>query len=109
MSERPKDLPPLDLERVNEIRDLLRYQSSVHFSSDRAHQSMWMLHAFAEAALTPEPELGPSGHDLVVSYGDCEFYGACSCGKPLGSIKPDKSIDELGLAWERHVMTEVPR
>lgn len=47
------------------------------------------------------------GHDLVVSMGDCEFYGACTCGKPLGSIKPDKSLDELGLAWERHVMTEV--
>lgn len=51
----------------------------------------------------------PAGHDLVISLGDCELYGECTCGKPLGSIKPDKSLNVLGLAWERHVMTEVPR
>jgi len=51
MSERPENLPALDLGRVNEIEGLLRHQSSVHFSSARAHESMWMLHAFAETAL----------------------------------------------------------
>ena len=50
-----------------------------------------------------------SGHDLVISYGDCELYGTCQCGKPLGSIKPDQSLDELARKWEHHVMTEVSR
>lgn len=54
-------------------------------------------------------ETGAAGHDLVISFGDCEFGGQCTCGKPLGTIKPDRSLDELGRAWETHVMTEVPR
>jgi hypothetical protein len=49
--------------------------------------------------------IGP--HDLVISYGDCEFSGACSCGKSLGaSIRPHQSFDSFGGEWERHVMTE---
>lgn len=48
------------------------------------------------------------GHALIVEYGDCEFYGACQCGKQLGMVTPDKfGEDTFGSAWERHVMTEV--
>lgn len=44
--------------------------------------------------------------DLIISLGDCEAWGTCSnCGKSLGSTRPDQSLDILGLAWERHVMT----
>jgi len=53
-----------------------------------------------------DEEIGTGGHDMVVSLGDCELYGTCTCGKPLGMIKPDQSLDKLGVAWERHVMTE---
>lgn len=49
--------------------------------------------------------IGP--HDLVISAGDCEFYGSCSCGIALGTpIKPDQSLNIFGERWERHVMTE---
>jgi hypothetical protein len=54
-------------------------------------------------------EFGTGGHDLVVSLGDCELYGTCQCGKPLGTIKPNQSLDELARPWEHHVMTEVFR
>lgn len=48
------------------------------------------------------------GHALIVEYGDCEFYGYCQCGKPLGMVTPDKFRgDVFGSKWERHVMTEV--
>ena len=47
------------------------------------------------------------GHALIVEYGDCELYGFCQCGKPLGMVTPDKPIDAFAGPWERHVMTEV--
>lgn len=48
----------------------------------------------------------PEDHELIITAGDCEFYGRCSCGVPFGQpIKPDQSLDVLGLRWERHVMT----
>lgn len=50
MGERPKDLPPLTLERLGEIRALLYYESSIEFSSYRAHEAMWMLVECAEEA-----------------------------------------------------------
>jgi hypothetical protein len=56
-----------------------------------------------------DEEIGTGGHDLVVSLGDCELHGRCTCGKPLGLIKPDRPLDELGQLWEHHVMTEVRR
>lgn len=46
----------------------------------------------------------PATPDLVISLSDCELYGRCECGTPLGSIRPDQSLDVLGQAWERHVM-----
>ncbi|HEX4432814.1 MAG TPA: hypothetical protein VHZ96_26310 [Frankiaceae bacterium] len=49
-------------------------------------------------------DIGP--HDLVIQLGDCEFFGACSCGKPLGVQRPDQSFNDFGMAWERHVMTQ---
>lgn len=50
------------------------------------------------------------GHELIISYGDCELYGRCQCGKSFGYIKPNQSIDEvLAMKWERHVMLEVTR
>ncbi|MDN3356049.1 hypothetical protein [Actinomadura sp. DC4] len=61
----------------------------------------------------PDPEFPATkagGHSLVVEYGDCELYGTCQCGKSLGSIRPNHSIDTtLAQRWERHIMTEVPR
>lgn len=61
----------------------------------------------------PDPEFPATkagGHSLTVEYGDCELYGTCQCGKDLGSIRPNQSLDTtLAQAWERHVMTEVPR
>lgn len=51
MGERPKDLPPLTLERLGEIRALLYYESSIEFSSGRAHEAMWMLVEAAEELL----------------------------------------------------------
>jgi len=51
MGERPKDLPPLTLERLGEIRALLYWESSISFSSGRAHEAMWMLVECAEEAL----------------------------------------------------------
>lgn len=46
--------------------------------------------------------------DLIISLGDCEFYGECGgCGISLGVTRPDQSFDILGLAWEHHVMDHV--
>lgn len=64
MSDRPKDLPPLDANRINEIRDLLTYESSISFQSARAHESMWMLHNFAERWCLPSET---TGHHLIHS------------------------------------------
>jgi hypothetical protein len=50
MSARPDNLPTLDAARLNEIRALLTYESSISFQSYRAHESMWMLVAAAEKA-----------------------------------------------------------
>lgn len=50
------------------------------------------------------------GHALIVEYGDCEFYGRCQCGKPLGMVTPDRYRDDVfGSKWEHHVMTEVAK
>lgn len=44
-------------------------------------------------------------HALVVTYGDCEFYGECRCGAAtFGMIRPDQSLDTFVPAWERHSM-----
>ncbi|MER7815590.1 hypothetical protein [Streptomyces sp. NPDC096153] len=58
----------------------------------------------------PDPDFReslPGGHALVVEFGDCEFHGSCQCGKPLGTIRQNQSIDRFGGQWERHCMTEV--
>lgn len=55
------------------------------------------------------PATWEGGHALVIEYGDCETYGRCQCGRDFGSRTPNKSLDEFGMAWENHVMTEVPR
>lgn len=48
-----------------------------------------------------EEDFGP---DLIISAGDCEFSGRCSrCLATLGSIRPDQSLDLIGVAWDRHV------
>ncbi|WP_073946485.1 hypothetical protein [Streptomyces kebangsaanensis] len=47
------------------------------------------------------------GHALIVQYGDCELIGSCQCGRALGRIRPDRSLDQLAGLWERHTMTEV--
>lgn len=61
----------------------------------------------------PDPEFPATkagGHSLLIEYGDEELYGSCQCGRDLGSIRPNQSIDTtLAQSWERHVMTEVPR
>ncbi|AEQ20974.1 hypothetical protein E3_0600 [Rhodococcus phage E3] len=49
------------------------------------------------------------GHELIVSYGDCELHGRCQCGTYFGFIKPNGSLDKLGEKWERHVMLEARR
>lgn len=70
------------------------------------------LRAMSAMPDTAEPEAdcavgGP--HDLVVSYGDCEFIGSCSCGTVLGDpIRPDQPLNVLGQRWEQHVLT-IPR
>lgn len=44
------------------------------------------------------------GPGLVIEAGDCEFGGLCGgCQKPLGTIRPDQSLDVLGRAWDMHV------
>lgn len=43
MGERPKELPELNLARVDEARNLLRSESSISFHSARAHETIWML------------------------------------------------------------------
>lgn len=54
------------------------------------------------------PATWAGGHSLVVEYGDCELHARCQCGEELGSITPDKPIDDLATPWERHVM-HLPR
>lgn len=49
-------------------------------------------------------------HELIVTYGDCEFWGRCSCGKSgraWGPVRPDQSLDEFAMPWERHAMAEI--
>jgi hypothetical protein len=53
MGNRPASLPSLDAARMQEIRGLLTYESSISFQSGRAHESMWMLFAAAQRGLDP--------------------------------------------------------
>ncbi len=64
---------------------------------------------YARHAVSAEhaPVSPPKAHDLVVSLGDCELIGACSCGTDLGYIAVNQSLDLLGRAWEQHVMQPV--
>lgn len=95
MSDRPKDLPPLDANRIAEIRNLLTYESSISFQSARAHESMWMLHDYAER-LCHSPE--PAGHHLIHSEAFVDQ------GEPVASTSeyaPDKpTFDQAALDRE---------
>jgi hypothetical protein len=53
------------------------------------------------------PATWEGGHALVIEYGDCELYARCQCMADFGSARPDESWDRFGMAWEKHVMTEV--
>lgn len=53
MSGRPANLPELDAARLQEIRSLLTYESSISFQSGRAHESMWMLFSAAQRGFEP--------------------------------------------------------
>lgn len=54
-----------------------------------------------------EEDFGPG---LLIEVGDCVFVGSCHrCGKTLGSIRPDQSLDVLGAAWDRHANVETCR
>jgi hypothetical protein len=47
------------------------------------------------------------GPDLLIEVGDCEFHGSCHrCGKHLGSVRPNQSLDVLGNLWDRHANVE---
>lgn len=50
-------------------------------------------------------ELGPGiNHHLIISLGDCSFFGSCYCGEAnFGAIRPDQSFEEFAGPWERHV------
>jgi hypothetical protein len=51
-------------------------------------------------------DLSGTGHALMVEIGDCEFYGRCECGLvSFGCIRPNQSLDEFQMPWERHVMS----
>lgn len=53
----------------------------------------------------PPTSAGLQGrHDLVIAYGDAEFVGSCSCGRPLVTLRPDQSLNLFGPPWEAHVM-----
>lgn len=44
--------------------------------------------------------------DLIITFGDCEFYAHCACGVSLGRpIKVNQSLDLFQEPWERHSMT----
>jgi hypothetical protein len=47
----------------------------------------------------------PTDHDLVIRYGDCEFWHYCSCGHLLGVSRPDQPLEMYARDWERHAMT----
>ena len=58
----------------------------------------------------PELETNPfEAHELIVTYGDCEFWGRCSCGqsRTWGPVRPDQSLDEFAMPWERHAMAAI--
>lgn len=47
------------------------------------------------------------GPDLLIEVGDCAFHGSCHrCGKHLGTVRPDESLDVLGGLWDRHANVE---
>ena len=49
----------------------------------------------------------PTTPDMIVTLGDCQMWGTCAgCGKHLGTIRPDQSLDVLGGNWERHLMLD---
>ena len=53
MANKPEylDLNTLTPARLSEIQDLLTYESSIAFYSNRAHESMWLLWEAAAALL----------------------------------------------------------
>lgn len=53
----------------------------------------------------PDWDSDPAKHELIVALGDCELWARCSCGDPLGGIRVDQSMELIGAAWERHMMT----
>jgi hypothetical protein len=47
------------------------------------------------------------GPDLLIEVADCSFHGSCHrCGKSLGSIRPNQSLDVIGALWDRHANVE---
>lgn len=71
MSERP-DLTgvELDTDRLTEIRNLLTNESSISFTSARAHESVWALLALAEEMQADGPA--------------CDGYCPMGCGRTMG-------------------------
>lgn len=53
------------------------------------------------------PATWEGGHALVVQYGDEELIGRCQCGTAFGINRPDVSLDDFAMKWERHVMTDL--
>lgn len=58
------------------------------------------------------PATWDGGHALIVEFGDEQLLARCQCGVPFGQVfqvvctaTPMASLDSLGIAWERHVMT----
>jgi hypothetical protein len=54
-----------------------------------------------------DEELGETS-PMIVTLGDCDIHGTCGdCGAHLGTIKPNESMDLLGIAWEKHTQARV--
>jgi hypothetical protein len=65
---------------------------------------------FDHLAADPDPDFPATmagGHALIIEFGDEEALCHCQCGDPLDhlTMRPDQSLDTLGLRWERHVMS----
>jgi len=93
MSNRPANLPALDATRLQEIRSLLTYESSISFQSSRAHESMWMLFAAAQCGIEPIAAIQARITEVLLGHQMEWVEGAktfdCSCNE-------DGSLDWMG-------------
>lgn len=93
VGKRPDELPELTAIRLREIKDLLTHESSISFTSARAHESMWLLVAEAEESLSRPYCM----EHLVSGEHFAEGIGVAHCQLRVGHHGRHMDLDDILL------------